>query len=131
MDSKPGCYRRLPASAVLLLALALTAPAADAQPNKPEQDVLRYLDQTVDWYRRVTAVDPAPVSSQAVLMRDAVARGARDVVRRGFDFARAEADVLTPAAAPAPTTGKAQPNREQRLAQSAAAAAGRVIELRA
>src|SRR5690349_13135531 len=115
-------------AAVLVMAtcgFVRVSQAADG-PVKPDEQILRHLDHTVDWYRRVTSLDQTQVRAEELLFRDSTERNARRVLRLGFDAARAQAELLN-ATPPAPattspaTTRKGPGSREARLSQSAAA----------
>lgn len=118
--------------AVLGMAAVAAAPAAT-----PDEQILKYLDQTLDWYRRVTAIDDPASRSSEVILRSTVRQSARQTLRLGFQFARAEAEILTAApgagtsaTAPAAATGRAaRPN--DRLMQAAATAGQRSARLEA
>ena len=71
----------------LVLLVALTAVAlGDAN----GEQFPKYLEQSVDWYHRVLAIDPTPVNAQEFLFRQTVRDQARLAIGKGFEFARAE-----------------------------------------
>ena len=107
--------------------LAVASPAAAPAPQAG-QNVLQYLDQTIDWYRRVVSLEASPIGSEDVLFRDAARQQARQALRLAFQHARAEAALLAPAdvGAPAPASG-----RSASLSKAAAAAMQRVAQLQA
>jgi small-conductance mechanosensitive channel len=69
----------------------------------PEQIILQYLDQTIDWERAVKSLDQAPISTQDVVYRETVHQTARQALQLGFQAARAQAAALVAAAPPPPT----------------------------
>lgn len=116
--------------ALLIAAVCAAAPSANA-PRSDEQTV-QYLNQTVDWYRRVSTAGQASVTSQDVLYRDSVRKQAHWVAVLGFRFARNEAALLDErAGAAAPATGRGAPgDRVQQLANRLAVAEQRAATLR-
>jgi small-conductance mechanosensitive channel len=98
------------------------------------KDVLEYLNHSIDWYHRIEAVDPTLTHSQELLLRGNVRDNAKQVVKLGLQFARAEAAMLDTAAASSAatsTTTKASVNGGANLAQLAAKATARVQQLQA
>src|SRR3954468_20836612 len=77
-----------------LIFASLALAAAPATAPVTGDSVLAYLDQTIDWYRRVSALAETPVNSEELVLRETVRSDAKQVVHFGFDFARAEAQVL-------------------------------------
>jgi small-conductance mechanosensitive channel len=115
---------------VVLLGIAVAQPT---EPPSGEQEIIKFLDQTLDWYHRVTAVNDTPINSAEVLLRETVRQNARHALRLGFDFAQAEATVLaaeTPSTQAAASGGGGGNSRGRNLAQAAATANQRVVNLR-
>jgi len=102
---------------------AMLARAGNA-PADPSEEVVKYLDTTIDWYRRVISFIQSPVNTDEVLFHDAVGLNTLQTLRLGFTFAHAEADLLdaTQKGAPAasPTTKTDAAGKIQRAAQQAA-----------
>jgi hypothetical protein len=107
------------ATAAALTLLVASEPALRAQRPLGDQDIFEYLNQTVVWYRDVGPALQSPEGSRDALFADGLRRSATDVLRFGFDFARAQAAI--PAVMPGETTGPEDP-RSRNLARSAAAA---------
>src|SRR3954466_6970738 len=84
-------------SQILLVVCAVMTAATSAPPPVPPPPqisgdaVLADLNQTIDWYHRVEAVDASGANSQELLLRSNVRENAREVVRLGLQFARAQA----------------------------------------
>jgi small-conductance mechanosensitive channel len=123
-----------------VVAGAALSPDALAQAASPDQAALQYLNQTVDWYRDLNALDAAALRAEEVLFRESVSRTSRQALNVAFDFARAEADRLFlqeitggPATAPGRNGGGNRPadSARERMARAAAAARQRVEQLRA
>src|SRR5687768_13038597 len=114
----------LAAAAFLHAQPATTAPSADA--------LLRHLNDLVDWHQRVVSLAQSPVTAQELLYRESARQNARQVLRLGFDFARAEAELIDrrrrDAAGAGATTTPADA-RGRNIAQTAANIANRVVEL--
>jgi len=114
--------------AVVLCAAHLTLAAAPPAPVTAD-DVLKYLDYTIDWYRRVASLDPTPVNSQDVMFRETIRDQAIQVLQDGFTFARAEAQLLENGNGS--TTKLSGGERGRTAAQAAATAAQRIAQLQA
>ncbi len=97
----------------------------DNAPSDPSDVILKYLGDTIDWYRRVTSFAQAPVNTDEVLFRDTVAQGALQTLKLGFTFAHADAGLLaaTRKASPmtAPTTNGSSLHNVQQAVDAAAA----------
>jgi small-conductance mechanosensitive channel len=116
------------ATAAALTLLVASEPALRAQRPLGDQDIFEYLNQTVVWYRDVGPALQSPEGSRDALFADGLRRSATDVLRFGFDFARAQAAI--PAVMPGETTGPEDP-RSRNLARSAAAAEQRAEQTQA
>ena len=60
----------------------------------PSNDVLNFLDSTIDSYSRTIAFTQVPCNTEEVLYRDAVRQNALQVLQLGFVFGRANAVLL-------------------------------------
>jgi small-conductance mechanosensitive channel len=84
---------------VLTVGLASTAAtftllqAAPAN-NSPALDVLQFLNQTIDWYRGLSAEAQVARQPSGVLVLNDDHVTADQAVRLSFDYARAQADIL-------------------------------------
>lgn len=103
----------------VFLSLAVPAFALAQSP----QDVIHHLEQTIAWYRHVTAAEQLPVVASDVLLRDSTVQTATQALQLAFDYAHAETALLGGAAA----GGAAQ---NQNLDQAAQRAADRVNGLK-
>lgn len=123
-----GCLAAVVVALLVLLAVDPYAPAA--QPPSAADDLLHYLDQTIDWYRRVTALDQSAVGSQELLFRDATRYTSLQVLKLGFKYAHAEGALIA-ASATAPASAPAAPSsdRTRNLTQAAAQATQRVTQI--
>src|SRR4051794_6792763 len=122
---------------LLVVVFAVVAAATPAPPSVPPPPqisadaVLADLNQTIDWYHRVEAIDASGANSQELLLRSNVRENAREVVRLGLQFARAQAVLLeTSAAATAGTrpATAASGGRGGHKSQNAAPAPRRAAE---
>ncbi len=113
----------------LLLAASVVAAPTDPPPPKPEHEILQFLDQTIDWYRRVSALDENAVRSAEVLFRDAARQHAREAVRFAFDFARAYASMLNDKEKAASST--TNPSSITKLSRASDAAEKRIADVHA
>jgi small-conductance mechanosensitive channel len=119
---------RLTQRLLIVLIAALVLGAASAPAPSAGDAVLAFLDQTIDWYRQVSAVAQTPVNSQELVLRETVRSDARQVVHLGFDFARAEAAAF--AADPAKTPQSPTTVRGKTIGQTLATASQTAIDLR-
>jgi len=112
--------------ALLLVCSANSVRAASAQtkPN-PGQAVLDELNQTIDWYRRVTALDQSSITPPEVLFRDSIRQNARQILHQSFVYARAQAAAIN-ASGGATQSANAQ---NAKLSQAAAASSQRMVQL--
>jgi small-conductance mechanosensitive channel len=58
------------------------------------QDILHHLEQTIAWYRQVTAAEQIPAVASDVLLHDNTVQTATDALQLAFDYARAQAALL-------------------------------------
>ena len=63
-------------------------------PADPSEEVVKLLDATIDWYRRVISFIQSPVNTDEVLFHDAVGQSTLQALRLGFAYGHAEADLL-------------------------------------
>src|SRR6476660_8411023 len=76
-----------------------SAPSTASATTHPSPDaIVQYLNQTIDWYRRVVSLEQSSGGSRATLLRSTLLQNARQVVQLGFRFARAEAAIADSAA---------------------------------
>ncbi len=59
------------------------------------QDVVTHLERTIAWYRSVASLEPPPAVSASAMLRDNIRQKAARAVRLAFDFAKAEAVLLS------------------------------------
>jgi len=102
----------------------LQAASAQTKPN-PGQSVLDELNQTINWYRRVTLLDQSSITPQEVLFRDPVRQNARLILHQSFVYARAQAAAIN-ASGGATQAANAQ---NAKLSQAAAASSQRMTQL--
>jgi small-conductance mechanosensitive channel len=95
----------------------------------PTSDVvIQYLDQTIDWYHQVVALDQSPLNTQEFLLRQNARQSATQVVRLGFDFGRAAAGVVETLGAP---TRETNSTRGRNLTSAASRATTRAAKIQA
>ena len=100
-------------------ARAASSTTAPAPAPMTADHVLKHLDSTVDWYRRVTSIDTAADSTEEVLFRESVRKSAQQSLHLGFDFARTEAELLGPADPKARAKRDHRDGRRAKLAKQA------------
>jgi small-conductance mechanosensitive channel len=83
----------------VVLGLSLLFPAvAQEPPTITPKDVLSHLARTVDWYQHLMAIDEGSATVDNFLPRDNAREFAKRALQSSFDFARAQAAVLSTAA---------------------------------
>jgi small-conductance mechanosensitive channel len=112
------------AIAVLLCCESRVEAAATSQPDSSDQ-LLQYLDHTINWYRQVTSVDQASLDSQEVLYRQSVREDARQSLQLAFEYAKAQARLIGATTAQATKSS----DHSQKLAKAMADAAQQVQQI--
>ena len=59
------------------------------------KDVIGHLNQTITWYRRVAEVDQSSTAPENLLLQNNVHGTAKQVLKLAFDYARAQANLLS------------------------------------
>jgi small-conductance mechanosensitive channel len=72
----------------------LLAAAPSASPTNA-RDVVAHLEQTITWYRHVTAEQDSASGASDILLRDSTHEASTKALQLGFDFARAEAALVS------------------------------------
>ena len=75
------------------------------------KNVIDHLNQTITWYRRLTEVDQSSTAPENLLLQNNVHATAKQVLKLAFDYARAQANLLS-------KTGEAAPAATQTLSQA-------------
>lgn len=88
--------------AVLMSASVLAASffQAPAPSGTDSQDVIQFLNQTIDWYRQLAAETQVASEPSGALVLNDDRQAADQVVRLAFDFARSQAEILAKQPAP-------------------------------
>jgi ABC-type glycerol-3-phosphate transport system permease component len=120
----------------LCISICVTCARAATHPATgpvTSNDVVEFLNHTIDWYHRIEAVDATQAHSHELLLRANVRDNAKQVVKLGLQFGRAEAVILDSAAnaSNTSTTTKASVNGGANLTRLASNAATRVESLQA
>ena len=85
---KPGWLLLVPA--LLMVAAGAIAFAQNPPVSHDSSQIIQFLNQTIDWYRHVTAVQQTATEPDDFILVSDNGRMANQVVRLAFDFARAE-----------------------------------------
>lgn len=99
------------ALAILILGGSAAADAPSAPPDAPgPQEVLAFLNQTIDWHHRLAAQEQLTSDAADVAFFSDARQSANQVLRLAFEFARADAQLLSASSTPqaAPATAPAQ-----------------------
>ncbi len=110
---------------------AISRSRAAAQPEPPQIDarqVLEHLNLTIAWYGHISSADQSTSIPQNVLLQDSVRQSSKQVVRKAFAFARAQAAFLGNQRS-APGGSAIAPGQGSSLEQTAAAANERIQRL--
>ncbi len=109
------------ALAFIILPLASLFPQTASETSLATGDeIIRFLNQNLVWYRQLTALQQVVTEPNDVLFLNDDRRIADQVVRLAFDFARARAQALAGAGSSAPVNPAASPSSQyQRLAEMA------------
>jgi small-conductance mechanosensitive channel len=133
LNPKRVCNRRL--IPVILLALVflvcpLVSPIRAADSGNAD-DVLHFLDQTIDWYRRIASTDTAAGSPEEVIYRDGVRQEATKALQFAFEYARSQAAILSAGESGSSTTRAAAGSRGANLAQAIITAQQQMVQIQA
>ncbi len=110
-----------------LAALAFhCAATADTVGVLPQEDVLGYLGQLVQWQRDAAVIEPANSGPREEMFQDTVRQNGLRALKAGFTFARAEASIA-PAEVPAKDDADSP---QQRIQQRAVGVDQRIVQLR-
>jgi small-conductance mechanosensitive channel len=108
-----------------LLAFLLAGSSLHAQRPLDDDDTLRYLSQTITWYRGIATTVQSASDARETIFAESLRQSSADTVRLGFDFARAQAAI--PAGNTTDNT-QGESTRARNLAQMAARAEKRADE---
>ncbi|HEY3454957.1 MAG TPA: hypothetical protein VGK64_10170 [Bryobacteraceae bacterium] len=88
--------------AILICFAAAGVHAQSPGPNQAPNDtvvtsknVIDHLNQTIAWYRRITEVDQSSTAPENLLLQNNVHATAKQVLKLAFDYARAQANLLS------------------------------------
>jgi small-conductance mechanosensitive channel len=114
----------------VLLALAVGAIIArEARAGDPSGEVIKFLDGTIDWYRRVISFTQSPVNTDEVLFHDAVGQSTLQALRLGFAYGKTEGDLLAASSKTPTTSSGATAGATGAIQQAALQAAQRIAML--
>jgi len=85
----------LPLLGAIAFALALSAPQTAAAPATDPQDILRYLETTIAWYRQATVEQRISTEPNDYLVAQSDRQTADQVGRLAFEYARAASDSIS------------------------------------
>ena len=116
MSFRTRTFPRWVVAVSLVLGTGLSlAPSQTSPVNTPDQqDVIQFLNQTINWYRQLAVESQIAKEPSDVLIVGDNRQIANQVVRLAFEFARAQADLLAkqgsrnPGQAQNPETGRYQ-----------------------
>lgn len=102
---------------------AQTSKASPAPVNGlAAKDILQYLRETIDWYRRLRLQEQLATDASDVSFLEDNRQLAKQIVQLSFDFAHAEAKLLAKQAVPTETPDQADSSAYSGLSKAAAAA---------
>ena len=95
----PECVSRIAWRWLAVCAAGLIVGAAPSLPPATAADVIAHLEQTIAWYRHLTTQQYSSAAND-VLLRDSTRQASTRALQLAFDFARAEAALVSPAGSP-------------------------------
>jgi small-conductance mechanosensitive channel len=98
----------------LLLILLQAEPAVLPSP----QDTLAYLNQTIDWYRHLPVEEGIATDTADIHFLNDDRQAAKQILQLAFDFARAEAKLISAKTAPVEASDAAEPTANQGLTRT-------------
>jgi small-conductance mechanosensitive channel len=112
---------------ILIAAFLLLAIAAIAQDNSADsestatngEEIIPFLNQTIEWYRQITVQQQLATEPSDVLFLNDNRQIADQVVRLSFDYARARAQALSNETPASTSSQGGQTSQYQRLADAA------------
>ncbi len=114
-------------ASLLALGISYSHTLADNTGVLPEENVLSYLEQLIEWQRDVMVLEPATGGPRELMFQQTVQQNGMRGLRAGFKFARAQASI-----APAETIDPdATNNPQQKIQEHAAEIDRRITQLRA
>ena len=93
-------------SLVLVTGLGLALSQTSSANTPDPQDIIQFLNQTINWYRQLAVESQIAKEPSDVLVVNDNRQVANQVVRLAFEYARAQADSMSKQASPTP--GRAQ-----------------------
>ncbi len=84
---------RLVVLASIVISVSAIALSQNISVNSDSSQVIQFLNQTIDWYRHVTAAQQVATEPDDLLAVSGNARMADEIVRLAFDFARTDVEV--------------------------------------
>lgn len=120
----------VPLTLMLTLFLSFIFLQAQPAPLPSVEDTLAYLNQTIDWYRHLSVEEEVVADSADVRFLNDDKQVAKQILQLSFDFARAEAKLLSQSKR---TTPEAQddPDKNRGLSRAAARAEAEVRDRQA
>src|SRR5579883_532555 len=121
----------------LLVTLALAGAISAGQqpapsPNLPSADqTLQYLKETIDWYQQVRSQEQLAITPAEAMLYNDNRQIAKEIIQRSFDFAKAEAKLLSKQAAPSEEDQATEVAGYSGLSKAAAAAEAEVKDTQA
>ena len=115
-----------PVVSLLLVACLFGSPIFAAASNTSD-DVLHFLDHTIEWYRRLSELNQTQVNPEEVVFRDSVRKNSTDSLKLAFQFAIAQAKAL--AASDGASTRPAAGSRTANLAQAVVTVREQILQI--
>jgi small-conductance mechanosensitive channel len=103
----------------IVAGIAQTNSASSDTTASNGEDIIPFLNQTIEWYRQITVQQQLATEPSDVLFLNDNRQIADQVVRLSFDFARARAQSLNNEPSPAASSQQGQGSQYQRLADAA------------
>lgn len=104
---------------VAIAGIAQTGSATSDTADANGEEIIPFLNQTIDWYRQITVQQQLATEPSDVLFLNDNRQIADQVVRLSFDYARARAQALSNEAPASTSSQGGQTSQYQRLADAA------------
>ncbi|HWE02053.1 MAG TPA: mechanosensitive ion channel family protein [Tepidisphaeraceae bacterium] len=97
--------RSIRLAVVAALFVLIARPLRAADPASQDENIMAYIDHTINWHSRATGIDQATADPQEVTFRNAVRQNSARILHLSFVFGKSQAALLAtekkPSAAPA------------------------------
>lgn len=113
------------------VALSMAIPSFAQTPGAlPQDDVLGYMEQLIQWQRNAVAIDPGTSIPRERIFQDTLEQTTTKAMRNGFKFAQAQANLNIPAPQEENTDEQEEQTPRQRIQQRLSIIANEISQLK-